>query len=232
MYRVIAAAIAVWTLLAAAAAGSERVVVVELYTSQGCSSCPPADALLGELTRRDGVIPLGLHVDYWDYIGWRDDFADPAHTDRQRAYARAKGKKMIYTPQMVVQGETHIVGAKPMELADAIVRHASGAAPVAVELERAGDRVVLTARASGDLGGDAVVDVVTYLPEATRSIERGENAGRTLTYHNIVTGWQTIGTWSGDAPFRATLQVPDGTPLVVIVQREGQSAVLGASRLR
>lgn len=217
---------------AATVAAAERVVVVELYTSQGCSSCPPADGVLAEIDRRDGVIALALHVDYWDYIGWKDDFARPAHTERQRAYARAKGKTMIYTPQMVVQGDTHLVGTKPMELIDAIRAHARADAPVVVSLARNGDRVTVTARPEARVPRDMVVQAVTYVPEATRVIGRGENAGRTLTYHNIVDEWRVVGTWSGEAPYRTTLRVPAGVPVVVIVQAPGQGVVLGAARSR
>ena len=96
-------------------------VVVELFTSQGCSSCPPADALLHELSKRDDVIPLALHVDYWDYIGWKDSFAQPAFTARQRGYAQASGRRAIYTPQMIIGGQFDVVGNRPMDVA-AIIR--------------------------------------------------------------------------------------------------------------
>ncbi|MDJ1009513.1 MAG: DUF1223 domain-containing protein [Paracoccaceae bacterium] len=224
---------AVTLLLAAAGlARADQVVVVELYTSQGCSSCPPADALMGQLAERDNIIGLALHVDYWDYIGWEDDFADPAHTTRQRAYARAKGKKMIYTPQMVVQGETHIVGTKPMDLMDALEAHSEVRAPVSVLLERSGDRVELVARAEARVPRDMVVQIVTYIPRATREIRRGENAGRTLTYHNIVDAWRTIGTWNGTGVYRAAMRLPEDRPVVAIVQAPEQGPVLGAARLR
>ena len=93
-----------------AAGRSQRPVVLELFTSQGCSSCPPADALLGELAKRDEVVTLAFHVDYWDYIGWKDPFGDPLHTARQRAYAAHLGQRTIYTPQLVVDGAGHVVG--------------------------------------------------------------------------------------------------------------------------
>ena len=102
--------------------GARADVVVELYTSQGCSSCPPADALLEQLAARDDVIALSLHVDYWDYLGWQDAFANPAFTKRQRGYAARAGSSMIYTPQMVIGGRDHIVGTKGMELSDLIAK--------------------------------------------------------------------------------------------------------------
>lgn len=213
-------------------ARAEQVVVVELFTSQGCSSCPPADAILGQLAERDDVIPLALHVDYWDYIGWKDDFARPEHTVRQRGYARAKGEKMIYTPQMIVQGDAHILGNKPMDLADAIRAHAVNDAPVSVALERAGDRVNVALRKTGSVPAEMDVHVVTYTPSATRSIRRGENAGRTLTYHNIVEDWRTVATWNGGSDYRASIRLSEGAPVVVIVQAPDYGPVLGAARLR
>ncbi len=125
MRRIIGAATGLWAVCAVAAfaQGTDNPVVVELFTSQGCSSCPPADAILGDLAGRDDVIALALHVDYWDYIGWKDTFADPSYTKRQRAYARVAGARNIYTPQMVVGGMDHLVGVRPMELSDLIERH-------------------------------------------------------------------------------------------------------------
>ena len=108
------------------ARAAEPVVVVELYTSQGCSSCPPADKLLAELASRKDVLPLALHVDYWDYIGWADVFADPAYTKRQRAYARVAGSRSIYTPQMIVGGKDHVIGFKPMAVAGVMGGEHSG----------------------------------------------------------------------------------------------------------
>ena len=132
--RAILAGLAVAAGLSATAANAgDRPVVIELYTSQGCSSCPPADALLNELAGRDDVIALAMHVDYWDYIGWKDIFANPAHTVRQRAYANADGQRMIYTPQMIVGGKDHVVGYKPMHLAKLIETH--GDLPVVVDIQ-------------------------------------------------------------------------------------------------
>src|SRR5690606_3856896 len=115
------------------ASAQELPVVVELYTSQGCSSCPPADALMEELAARSDVIALSLHVDYWDYIGWEDSFAQPAYGQRQRSYAQAAGEHMVYTPQMVIGGTHQVIGTDAMALMDAIRAHA--ALPVAVNLE-------------------------------------------------------------------------------------------------
>ena len=104
-------------------ATAQSPVVVELFTSQGCSSCPPADKLMHELAKRDDVIALALHVDYWDYIGWKDVFAQPEFTARQRAYARLGNRKMIYTPQMVINGRDHVVGSNPKDTNALISSH-------------------------------------------------------------------------------------------------------------
>ncbi len=219
-------------LTANVASAGERAVVVELFTSQGCSSCPPADALLGEIADREDVIALALHVDYWDYIGWKDEFADPSFTARQRAYARAKGERTIYTPQMVIGGEDHIIGFKAMALAELLAEHSARTEPASVDLKRDGDRVVVTVRSNGGSAQRAVVQVATYLPEATVSIRRGENAGRTLSYHNVVRDLEEIGTWNGRGTFTATVRVNPDYPVVAIVQATGAGPVLGAAKLR
>lgn len=216
--------------LAAGETRADEPVVVELFTSQGCSSCPPADDILRELSDRDDVIALALHVDYWDYIGWADVFADPAFTERQKAYARAAGERMVYTPQMIVGGIDHVVGARAMELAELIDAHSEAPRPVDIELTVEGDTLKITARGDGT-ADPCVVQVVRYMPEETVAIERGENAGHTLTYANIVQEWEVVGTWDGLGSFEA--DVPrGGEPLAVIVQRDGHGPVLGAAALR
>ncbi len=207
-------------------------VVVELYTSQGCSSCPPADALLAELSARDDVIPLALHVDYWDYIGWKDNHADPAHTVRQRSYARAAGHRTIYTPQMIVGGRDHVVGYKPMKLAMLIDDHRAAGMPVRVGLTRQGGSVVIEAEAVRDIRGDIVVQLVRYQPSNDVKISRGENAGRTLTYTNIVTDWSVIGGWDGTGRLEMRAEAPGDAPVVVVLQATGHGPILGAARLR
>lgn len=223
--------LAVWSLLSGAAY-ADGPVVVELFSSQGCSSCPPADKLLGQIAGRDDVIALSLHVDYWDYLGWKDDFADPSHTVRQRAYARAAGKRMIYTPQMVVGGTEHIVGSKPLELTDALRAHGESDYPADVRLTRRGDRIRITVTSEGGLpSGGAVVQLVTFAPKEQVSIRRGENAGRTLVYHNIVRNWVEVGRWNGSGVYRATVQVPEGLGIAVLVQAQGPGRIYGAAKI-
>ncbi|WP_370392785.1 DUF1223 domain-containing protein [Cognatishimia sp.] len=207
-------------------------VVVELYTSQGCSSCPPADAFLAkELAKRDDVIALALHVDYWDYIGWKDDFADPAYTDRQRGYARAAGQRTIYTPQMIIGGLDHVIGSHPREVKQFIGKHAEAANDVAVSLTRTGDVLEISLDPGTVKRSRMSVQLVRYMPRATRDIKRGENAGRELHYANIVTEWLRVGTWNmrSDKTFKANVE--GDQPIVVLVQREGHGQIVAAARL-
>jgi len=211
-------------------------VVVELYTSQGCSSCPPADALLGELTTRENVIPLALHVDYWDYIGWADPHANPAFTKRQKGYAYAAGQRTIYTPQMIVGGKDHVVGYKPMQLADLIEQHRHTAAQFELTVARNGAVVEISAQAvaqavaQGEKG--IIVQLVRYKPQQETAIRRGENAGKTLMYHNIVTDWQELGTWDATQALSMQATVTGDEPVVILLQKPMHGPILAAARLR
>lgn len=219
--------------LAQTAAAQNRPVVVELYTSQGCSSCPPADEILAELAPRDDIIALALHVDYWDYLGWKDDFATPAFSERQRNYARAAQRRTVYTPQVIVQGVSPVVGNRPKEVANAIRRHESkGADPVELQLERKDGMLYITARAKGTGVGRAVVQVVRYMPEAWVNIRGGENAGKRVLYANIVTEWEALAHWNGRGTFTAETPLKGGYPVVVLVQKVNYGPILAAGRLR
>jgi hypothetical protein len=213
-----------------AAAQSRPLVVVELYTSQGCSSCPPADGYLAELVANPDVIALALHVDYWDYIGWKDEFANPAFTDRQKEYARAIGSRTIYTPQMIVNGVDRVEGNNPEAVDSMVKMHLMEPSGVSLRLERNGDQLAI--RASGGNGAEPmIVNVVRYMPNQTVTIERGENAGRTLTYHNIVTGFESVGEWDGVEPLEMETTVSGSEPIAVFLQAEGPGQVLAAARL-
>ncbi|MBV0912903.1 DUF1223 domain-containing protein [Anianabacter salinae] len=232
MKNVIAAGLFAAGLIPGVAVGDEHPVVVELYTSQGCSSCPPADELLAQLANRDDVIPLSLHVDYWDYIGWKDVFADPAYTARQKAYARAAGHRTIYTPQMIVGGVDNVVGYKPMMLADFIDTHQETPEKVELALSRVDGNAVIRAEAPEGGAGTMIVQLVRYLPSQTVEIERGENAGKTITYHNIVTDWRVVAQWDGMEPLWLEIPIEGPEPVVALVQASGNGAILGAARLR
>jgi len=165
--------------------------VVELFTSEGCSSCPKADARLTELGKQPDVIALAYHVDYWDYIGWPDGFGSKLNTERQKAYAASWGKSMIFTPQLVINGQKGVVGSRDSEVTEAI-----GAAkldlPVGLTL---GANMLDVAVGPQAGGGNAMVWLITFKDHAKVAIERGENAGRTMDYTQIVTGRQMLGMW-------------------------------------
>lgn len=228
------ALVAVWAALAATAVQAQvqpSPVVVELFTSQGCSSCPPADALMADLATQPGVIALALHVDYWDYLGWEDGFASPVFTQRQKRYAKAVGAKMIYTPQMIVAGADRVPGNRPDEVLARIAAHSALAPRVVLQVTRQGGQVVINALADPPLANGAVVQLVRFRPEETVTITRGENAGREVRYHNIVTEWAPVADWPGTAPLDLVVQADGAAPVVVIVQEPGPGAVLAAVRL-
>lgn len=213
-------------------------VVVELFTSQGCSACPPADALLADMARRDDVIALALHVDYWDYLGWEDPFAQPAYTARQKAYARAAGERTIYTPQMIVGGADALVGPRAADLAVLIAHHAAIPGQVSVRLHSKDGKIVIDLRADPPLTNPAVIQIVRYAPSTRVEIVRGENAGRELDYANVVTAWHAVSDWDGLGPISLTATLDGNEPAVLIVQsaRPGKSValpgpILAAARL-
>ncbi|MGH1367281.1 MAG: DUF1223 domain-containing protein [Maritimibacter sp.] len=210
-------------------------VVLELFTSQGCNSCPPADEMLSELATREDVLPLALHVDYWDYIGWADKFARPQHTSRQKAYARAAHQGSIYTPQIVIGGTRHVVGFKPMKVMDALEteRAALGDVMLSAQMSEAGTLSVAVEMAPGATPQRPLtVDLVSYIPEETVRIKHGENAGKTIEYANIVSDWTSLKKWDGAAPLSFSAKVPTQDKLAVIVQETGAGRILAAVALR
>ena len=229
------AALTVFTsiFLATSAQAGGTPVVVELFTSQGCSSCPPADQIMHDLAQRDDVIGLALHVDYWDYIGWKDEYAQPGHTSRQRAYAREGGRTMIYTPQMVINGQQEVMGAKAGELDHLINAHLAATPEVTVSATRTGDNVSVSVAPVG-LVADKEYDVriVQYSPMRRASILRGELAGHVLNYANVVENWQIAGQWDGGAPQNYTASVILDSPVVVLIQRAGHGPIVAAARVK
>ncbi len=218
--------------LTAAPALADSPVVVELFTSQGCSSCPPADELLGQLAERDGVIALALHVDYWDYIGWADTFASPAFTQRQHGYGYAANSTVVYTPQMVVGGVDRVIGNRPMEVANIVAAHSALPSPVTIEADATAEGWQVRATWAGEAPApEMVVQVVTYSPIEEVEITRGENAGLTMQYYNVVRSWQVVAEWSGAAPFEALIAPSSDMPHVVIVQSDGYGEIFGAAEL-
>ena len=219
-------------MLASQATAQDDPVVVELFTSQGCSSCPPADAFLHELADRDDVIALAMHVDYWDYIGWKDSFASPENTKRQRAYAQAGERRMIYTPQMIIHGQEHVVGNRPRDVVELINMHKEKTSSVDVTLTRTGDVVSITAQADQPLESDLVVQLIRYRPKSTVDIRRGENAGRTLSYANVVTEMTVLGAWNTRQPLAIEAEAKGDAPVVVLMQHVGYGPVRAVARLK
>jgi hypothetical protein len=214
------------------AASAERPKgVVELFTSQGCSSCPPADRLMGELARDPELIVLSMPVDYWDYMGWKDTLARPECTARQKGYAASRGDGQVYTPQAVVDGVTHVIGSERSELMAALAAHRSGLV-VDVAAHVSDNRIVVEVGAGAPQ--PANVWLVEIAPQATVAIGRGENAGRTFTYTNVARGMTRLGEWNGAAArFDTSLAVTPGDGFVVLVQagtQEHPGAILGATK--
>ena len=212
-----------------AAGAVAQPVVVELFTSQGCSSCPPADALLGELARRPGIIALAYHVDYWDDQGWKDRYSMPEATQRQQGYVKRLARSGPFTPQVVVSGDTSLVGSNRAAVERAI---AGDRDTLAVGLSKSGSNLQIEFTEAWREPMD--VYFVTYLAAATSKIERGENAHRTLKHFNVVRSFKRLGAWNGK-PQRMTVPlaaVPrDASAAAVILQRKNQGAVAGAATL-
>ena len=207
-------------------------VVVELFTSQGCSSCPPADAYMRRLAEEPGVIALSLHVDYWDYIGWVDQFANPKFTDRQKAYARAEGKRTIYTPQIVVGGQERMVGSDEAAVAAAVLRQQAEAPDVALTLKRSAGGLEIAAEPLPMAPAAPIrVQLVRFTPHAQVAIDAGENAGLMVDYINVVTSWQPLADWDGTSPLRLQAEIPGADGVVVILQDTGPGRVRAAQRL-
>jgi len=231
-----AAMTAAWLLAGGTALADPRPVVVELYTSQGCSSCPPADALLGELAHRSGVLPLAFHVDYWDDLGWRDAFSSAEATRRQKLYAAHLGLDSIYTPQMVIDGVHDVVGSYRSDVLRLIDGPHEG---VSISARRngqdltvsIGQKLATPTQATGT-NPSAVVLLVAYTGSAETKVPRGENAGKTLREFNIVRGFWRLGDWVGAAQelHFDTSKLPEGTTdLALLLQTTGPGAMLGAT---
>jgi hypothetical protein len=223
-------AIAVFSLavLTGSASAGEPRAVIELFTSQGCSSCPPADKLLGQLADDPSVIALSLPVDYWDYLGWKDTLALKGHSVRQRAYSQVRGDRAVYTPQAVVNGAVHALGSDKGEIEKAIAesRAQGSALTVAVKLQIADGKVTVTLPESNAVQGKAQVWLLPVAKRIPVEIDRGENSGHKITYHDVVRRWVKLGEWTGK-PETYSLPVADVTKnigeidqLAVLVQRD------------
>ena len=177
--------------------------IVELFTSQGCSSCPPADKIIGELAKDPTVIALSMPIDYWDYLGWKDTLADARFSERQKAYSQVRGDRDVYTPQVVVNGSAHVVGSDRAGIESAIgdTRKAEGVMSVLVSMTLAGKQIRVSVAASGNAPAAAHGEVwICSVSKAVPiSIGRGENRGREITYHNVVRNVLKVGDWNGSS---------------------------------
>lgn len=220
--------------LAAPGVAAERPAVIELFTSQGCSSCPPADALIGEIAhnRRD-VVALSFPVDIWDYIGWKDTLAKAEFTARQKHYAQTRGDHQVYTPQIIVDGAVHAVGSDKRQLwalvdSTAAKRRELGATMMISEND--GMVVVDLGQATGDIGHGAGVWLLRVARSKSVSVGRGENSGRQLTYTNVVRSIVRMGQWMGPA---SRFEIPlvearsDDTDGYVVLVQKSWGEVLG-----
>jgi hypothetical protein len=205
---------------------AERPVVVELFTSQGCSSCPPANAYLNELSRGRDVLALAFHVTYWDRLGWKDPFSLPAATDRQGVYGRRFGDGS-YTPEIVVDGAASMVGSDRGAVGPAIENaKRAGSTAAAVKVIRNGEQVSIEVGAGS---GNGRVLLIGFDHEHTTAIARGENGGRTLTEANVVRSFRSVGQWSGGA-LHLNERFPEGQDVAVVLEAP-DGRVIGASRL-
>jgi hypothetical protein len=186
---------------AAPVSAGEPRAVIELFTSQGCSSCPPADRLMGELARDPSLVALSLPVDYWDYLGWKDTLALHGHTNRERAYANARGDRAVYTPQVVVNGVAHVLGSDKAAIENAIAQTRASAKPLTlpVTIALADGKVMVNVPAAKGAQASGEVWLCPITNEVPVAIGRGENHDRTLTYTNVVRRWVKLGDWRGNA---------------------------------
>lgn len=207
--------------------------VVELFTSQGCASCPPADEKLVELSRDPAILALTLPVDYWDYLGWQDTLAHPAHSARQRGYAAARGDRMVFTPQMVVNGAFACVGSKPQDVAAALetAQAHTPRLPVPVSVDVAGGEAAIRIGPGADAPAEVWLLAIDRAEEV--AIGRGENSGRHATYANVVRGMAKVGDWTGAAASYSHALAGHGDFHVVLLQKrhgDAPGAILGAGR--
>lgn len=207
--------------------------VLELFTSQGCSSCPPADALFVELARDPSLIVLTLPVDYWDYLGWKDTLAHSAFSQRQRGYAKTRGDGQVYTPQAIIDGVVHAVGSDRQALKQAIAARQATPLPLDVTIRESGQQVRIS------ISGTSATGSIWVLPVARSRhvvIQRGENRGRDVAYVNVVRGLMRVGDWRGetmslDLPLSLVQQTDADTYIVLVHRDEGKvGRIMGAAK--
>ncbi|MBO6917514.1 MAG: thioredoxin family protein [Rhizobiaceae bacterium] len=210
--------------------------VVELFTSQGCSSCPPADKTLSKLIEEGQVLALSYHVDYWNYLGWVDTLATKESTDRQYAYAKTLQRRGVYTPQVIVNGRDHLVGSNynGIKAKVSTFEQTERGLAVPLSISASDDEISISI---GEGQGKASIVAVYFDNENTIDIKRGENRGRKITYHHSVRDIETIGMWYGDAqeiklPMAVMEKVKDGGAAILLQSMANggtPGAILGAA---
>lgn len=204
--------------------------VVELFTSQGCSSCPPADKILGELAQDKSVVALSFPIDYWDYLGWKDTLALHDHTKRQRNYAKVRGDMNVYTPQAIVNGVKYMVGSDAREINAALRNHPSSDPEIPLTLKRDGENISVEV---GPGNGKATVWMLSVTSKVDVQIAKGENKGATVSYSNVVRAWRNLGAWSG-TPLKTSIPISElkakGADAVVVMVQSGAENSPGAIR--
>ena len=219
-------------------AHADRPIVVELFTSQGCSDCPAADRLVSELAKRKGVIALSLPITYWDMLGWKDTFATEANTQRQKSYARAMNRSGIYTPQMIIDGRLDVVGNQRDHVLAALSARAAEPAgeTIPILIGTASGRVEISIPAAKTKPRTlATIWVMRTLAHGSVNVEQGENRNHLLTYTNVVRDLKRAGEWNGEAmkidlPMNLAKTRQDG--IAVILQASDFGPVLGAAILQ
>lgn len=228
-------------LASAPASADDDIVVVELFTSQGCMACPPADKIMAKIAGEEGVIALSWPVDYWDYLGWKDTFASAANTARQAAYNQSVGRNGVYTPQIIVNGRRQVVGSREGEIR-ALIQTLKSQGDIEVDVKLKGDREKLTIDISGGNSGEITegssvsIWLVMYDSEQVVDIKYGDNRGRSLSYAHIVRGSQSLGSWNGGQmrlPIDMARVAEVGADCIaVLIQEGGAGPILGAAKLR
>jgi hypothetical protein len=206
-------------------------VVVELFTSQGCSSCPPADKVIRKLAQEDDVIVLGWHVDYWDYLGWKDEFSRPENTARQMGYRDRWKLRSLYTPQAVIHGEVQIVGSDERQIRKYVGQFQADGAGLDLKLNRTENTAGIQVSANVSGFPAAEIYLVKIIPEASTRIQRGENAGKTIHYVNIVEEMVWVANWNGRSKVSVSAPINGDASYVVLVQAKDFGPILGAGVL-
>lgn len=226
-----ASVLATASAFAGATAAQDQVVVVEMFTSQGCSSCPPADAIFSELAEQDDIIALGLHVHYWDYLGWKDAFAQKKFARRQEYLnMNIPSRYRRVTPQMVFNGQAQVAGARAAVIAQEIREIRSQKPMAALDVSARGNRLDLRLVPLSSKTGPSDIYLVHYFKKAVVPIKSGENRGRIVSYSNIVSSWETIGQWNGKSPMKLSYTLTRDEPFAVIVQAQNFGPIYAAGR--